>query len=328
MLEKGLPNASPKVSVIIPTHNRAHFLAAAIQSVLRQEFRDFELLIVDDGSTDHTKQVVQSFNDSRLFYFYQENKGVSAAVNHGIRCARGDYIARLDSDDVWLPEMLSLSVTALDTQPEIGLVYGRAQGMDEHGNLRNDFRGKPEWFPGEAFRSMLYEDFTCNITVMVRRVCFDRAGLFDESLPITEDWDMWLRVAQHYRFAFLDQVVARYRYHRGNITSMSSKYLTELFECRRRVLDKVFAQTNLTPALLQMKPIAYFNLYAALGCCWLRHKNYRRAFTCFVQAVRARNYSLLAFVKIFWGAFVCAVLLRWQWGVALSARIRQWGRHV
>ena len=323
-----MPGAAPKVTVIIPTYNRAQFLGAAIHSVLQQDFQDFELLIVDDGSTDPTRQVVQSCADARLQYFTQEHKGVSAAVNHGIRCARGEFIARLDSDDIWLPEMLALGVATLAAQPEVGLVYGRAQGMTANGNLLNDFRGRPEWFPGEAFRSMLYGDFTCNITIMVRRLCFERAGWFDETLPLSEDWDMWLRVAEHYRFAFIDRIVARYRYHGDNITGTNSKHFAEHLDGRIKILDKVFARTDLPPAILQMKTMVYFNLHTFTGCCWLGQKKYRRAFECFGQAVRTRNRSALTFARIIWGVLAHRALAKVKWGRVLMDKVAQWGRRL
>ena len=116
----------PKVSVIIPTYNRAEYLGEAIQSVFDQTFEDFEILIVDDGSTDDTQQLVLSFHDPRLRSFYQNNCGISAARNAAIRSADGEYIAFLDSDDVWLPELLESQVAVLDRRPEIGLVYARA----------------------------------------------------------------------------------------------------------------------------------------------------------------------------------------------------------
>src|SRR5882724_2062331 len=125
----------PKVSVIIPTYNRAHYLGTAVNSVLSQTFSDFELIVVDDGSTDDTMRLVERFHDSRLRYIYQQHRGISAAMNAGIRAARGGYIARLDSDDIWLPDMLEVEVGVLDARPEIGLVYAKAQGMDKNCNL-------------------------------------------------------------------------------------------------------------------------------------------------------------------------------------------------
>ena len=113
--------------------------------------------------------------------------GIGAALNAGIRASRGTYLARLDSDDVWLPCMLQVALDVLESNAEVGLVYGRAQAMDAAGCPSNEFRGYPLWFPDDAFRSMLYGDVTCNIALVVRRKCLEDVGLFDESFVVHED---------------------------------------------------------------------------------------------------------------------------------------------
>ena len=121
----------PVVSAIIPTYNFGRFLGEAIQSVLDQTFTDFELIVVDDGSTDDTREVVGSFNDSRIRYIYQENRGLPAARNTGIKASRGEYIAFLDSDDIWLTQNLELKVKSLDSHPDAGLVCSDGYNFDD-----------------------------------------------------------------------------------------------------------------------------------------------------------------------------------------------------
>jgi glycosyltransferase involved in cell wall biosynthesis len=310
----------PKVSVIIPAYNRAHLIGAAIESVLQQEFQDFEVVIIDDGSQDHTAEVVKQFSDERLRYFYQDHHGISAAMNAGLRQARGKYIARLDSDDLWLPHMLARLVPVLEARPEIGLVYSRAQAMDEQGHLLGEIRGLPEWFPGDSFGSMLYGDVTCNISLLARTVCFERAGYFDETMVVNEDWDMYLRIARHYRFAFVDQVVACFRYHSGNITNTGA---VQHLNSRAQVLDKIFSQPDLPAAALQLKRQAYFNVYTWVGTCWLSQKSYRQAARNFHRALYTCRYSPVALLKLTWGILVGWFLWKHGWGRALSEAVQR-----
>jgi len=203
----------PTVSVIIPTHNRAHLVGQSIQSVLDQTFTDLELIVVDDGSTDETETVVRGFDDARINYTYQDHTGIGAARNTGLRKAQGRYIAFLDSDDVWLPDLLEVQVPILREHLGIGLVYAKAQAIDKHGKPMNQIRGSPQKYPGDAVKSALYGDFVCIIATLVRRECFDRVGPFDETLMAREDWDMWIRIAKYYRLAHVDKVLARFRTH-------------------------------------------------------------------------------------------------------------------
>ena len=158
-----------KVSVVIPTYNRARLVTEALHSVLSQPFDDMEVLVVDDGSTDDTLSALARFTDSRLRVIHQANQGISGARNTGVREARGEYIAMLDSDDRWRPSVLPRLVAALDAHPDAVLVYGRAQAMDAYGFPLPQMKGTAEAFPGQTLRSILYGDFVPIITALVRR---------------------------------------------------------------------------------------------------------------------------------------------------------------
>lgn len=187
---------APKVSVVIPTYNRAEFITSAIESVLNQTFRDFELLVVDDGSTDRTGEIVALIRDPRLIFIRQGNAGRSNARNRALALARGAYIAFLDSDDLYLPSKLDLQVQYMDMRPEAGMVYTSACCIDAHGN------DLPERY--EAKRSgRIYSDIaffrpvTITLpTVMVRRQILEQVGGFDERMSRFEDTDMWRRVSK------------------------------------------------------------------------------------------------------------------------------------
>jgi glycosyltransferase involved in cell wall biosynthesis len=243
----------PKVSVVIPTYDRAHFLDDAIRSVLAQTFDDFELIIVDDGSTDNTREVVNSFEDSRIKYIYQENRGVSAAYNSGILASSSEFIAFLDSDDLWLPQKLELQVKLLDSRPDVALVCSDGYIFDNRTNstLGRFWRGVPFGYrvdPQRASREPLKEMlfWGCFITeslVMVRREVFNEVGGYDESLRDHVDWDMYVRVCQRFAIETIDTPLAKKRKHEANLSSNFDL----LYKGAEIVLNKAIHSYSLKP---------------------------------------------------------------------------------
>lgn len=207
----------PLVSVIIPTYNREALITLAVQSVLNQTYRQIEIIVVDDGSTDNTREVLREY-DGEIKYIYQERSERSKARNEGFMRSRGDYIAFLDSDDLWLPTKVEQQVWVLNEHPDVGLVYAAVKFIDINGE---PYFGKLWW--DEPARKVLYEDLmTHNVitgslsTIMVRRECLDRVGLFDESMNICEDLDLYRRIATHYKFHKIDSVLVKIRIHEDN----------------------------------------------------------------------------------------------------------------
>lgn len=184
----------PTVSVIVPVLNGASYIPKAIESVLAQSFEDFELIIVDDGSTDGTAAVVRAYDDTRIRYFYQQNRGLSAARNSGIRIARGGWLAFLDCDDYWHPGKLSAQLDAARRVPDAGLIYCAATSTTMDGEVICEI---PALIEGAVLPELLRGNRVAGSasSAMVRREVFDRVGIFDEELRCSEDWDMWLRVA-------------------------------------------------------------------------------------------------------------------------------------
>jgi glycosyltransferase involved in cell wall biosynthesis len=277
---------APRVTVIIPTYNRAALLGEAIKSVLMQRFTNWELIVVDDGSTDATRALLETFHDARLRLLRQPHRGISSAMNLGLSAARGEYIARLDSDDIWQPDMLSTMVSLLDGRPEIGVVYCKGQAMDINGRPLCHIQGMMPRFPNDCFRSMAYDDFTCNIATVARHECFLRAGGYDEALLGNEDWDMWLRISQYYEFAFVDRELARYRWHNGNLTRPGSPDFYRILETRTVPLDKLFAQPNLPPVVMAIRSDAYENVYIFRCLRFLEAGEIGRAWLEFASAIR------------------------------------------
>ena len=186
---------NPEVSVILPTYNRGWILKEAIDSVLAQDFRDFELIVVDDGSTDNTPQILDSYHQD-LVVVRQPNRGVSAARNRGIAAAGGGLIAFLDSDDLWLPRKLSSQVVFFNSNPEAVI------NQTEEIWIRNGVRVNPKTRhlkpSGMIFEPSLALCLVSPSAVMMKRSLFDEVGLFDEDLPACEDYDLWLRISWRY----------------------------------------------------------------------------------------------------------------------------------
>ena len=183
---------SPEVSVIIPTYNRASMVVEAVESVLAQDMTDFELIVIDDGSTDETAERLSAYG-SRLKYYQQENAGVSAARNRGITFSTAPLIAFLDSDDLWLPPKLQVQHTYMTENPGIHIC------QTEEIWWRNGRRVNPKKHhqkpSGDIFRRSLELCLVSPSAAIIRRELFEQVGYFDEELPMAEDYDLWLRVA-------------------------------------------------------------------------------------------------------------------------------------
>lgn len=247
----------PIISVIIAAYNAAQYLTEAIQSVLDQTYQDFEVIVVDDGSIDNTREIVHQFNDSRLKYIYQENKGMANARNNGIKVSRGEYITFLDADDIFLPDKFSSQVMFLKQHPNIGLVVGGWIYIDKNGQ----HLGKYEpWnnFPQLNTSTLLYSCPLIPAAVLIASEWLKRIGLFDENLKGVADWDLWLRlVVAGCRIEWNNQLVCMYRLHEGNTSSQAKLMGTEELQ----VLDKLYARSDLADEVLAAKDSVYARKY-------------------------------------------------------------------
>jgi glycosyltransferase involved in cell wall biosynthesis len=202
--------------VVIPTYNRAPMLVEAIRSVQRQTFRDWEMIVVDDGSTDETPRVIRPYL-SGLVYLRQERHGVAAARNSGIQNSCGTYVAFLDSDDLWLPRKLERQLEFLESHPEVGLLYARmwSYSLDSPQKRRLEPR-----CVARSFEELLNgPNSVTTSTVLIRRDCLEKVGLFNPDLPAVEDHELWLRVARRHAIGFLDEPLAEYRRHGASSTA-------------------------------------------------------------------------------------------------------------
>jgi len=232
----------PTVSVIIPTYNRAHLVGRAIRSVLSQTCQDFEIIVVDDGSTDDTEKVVSSFNDSRIRYFRHQTSsgGPTAARNTGIRVSRGKYVAFLDSDDEYLPQKLESQLEVFEhqssTRTDLGFVMTGHFTFNDLGQVVVAF--SPQDFE-RPYEELFARNHTAYHTMLVRRECFDHAGLYDENLPACENWDMAVRLGTRYGYAVIPNQLVAFHQHGGQhvgtmdnrckaLGILASKYSSEM----------------------------------------------------------------------------------------------------
>ena len=222
----------PQVSVIIPTYNRGRVIKEAIDSVLAQDYTEFELIVVDDGSTDHTSDVLDSYRNV-IKVLSQKNRGVSAARNRGIAEASGKFIAFLDSDDLWLPHKLSTQVEFFNKTPDALIC------QTEEVWIRNGLRANPKKRhkkpSGMIFKLSLELCLVSPSAVMIKRSLFDRVGEFDETLPACEDYDLWLRISSRFPIYLIDTLLIIKR--GGHDDQLSSRAGLDKF--RIKAIEKI-----------------------------------------------------------------------------------------
>lgn len=220
----------PTVSVVISAYNYGRYLAMAVESVLAQSYRDFELVIVDDGSTDDTPDVVRRYLDQpQVRYFRKPNGGQASAKNRGIQESVGAFVAFLDADDVWHTDKLARQLPLFLGRPEVGVVFSGVHCVDRE--------GKPagEWtmpaYRGAVTQELFIDNFVPFSSAVVRRECFERLGVFDESLPMAIDYDLWLRFSVEYEMDYVPDPLLFYRMGHGQMSGN-----VELrFQCASRV---------------------------------------------------------------------------------------------
>jgi glycosyltransferase involved in cell wall biosynthesis len=210
----------PKVSVIIPTYNRAHLFLGAVNSALNQTFQDFRIIIVDDASKDDTSSIVRGLDDKRIQYIrHAGNRGEAGARNTGVMNSDAEFIAFLDDDDEWLPEKLQLQVALLDRCPSrVGGIYTGFYAFDKASGKMLGQRVPTK--RGYIYDDMIVENAVgTSSTVLLRRECFERFGLFDEDIAWGLDYDMWIRISKGFEFEFIKDPLVKYHVHEDQISN-------------------------------------------------------------------------------------------------------------
>jgi len=206
-----------KISVVIPTYNNAHFLPEALDSVFAQTFGDVEIIVVNDGSTDNTREVVRAYGRT-LIYVEQENSGPARARNKGVSFARGEYVAFLDADDVWMPDKLEQQMGVFSLNQNAALVYSQVVEFDEVSRRESPPRPR-QVYSGSLFDRLLIEGLIPLPSVIIKKSVIREVGGFDEGLFTAEDTNLWIKVARKNEIVGIDKPLVRRRLHSGNISA-------------------------------------------------------------------------------------------------------------
>lgn len=230
-----------KVSVIIPVYNRAKSIRDAVESALNQTYKDLEIIVVDDGSTDGTEDSIRDYIEtSKIKYIFQENGGPGAARNAGINASKGEYIAFLDSDDLWLPEKITIQMEYLSTHRDIDVLFCSGYCLDHNQNLKLIRCGATE--DQNDFFELIAAGLSClPSAAIVSRKAMENAGLFKTEFG--EDWYLWLKLAQRYKFAYIDNPLYKKRYLGSGLSDMYYNRYIDVYqnlikECENNSFEK------------------------------------------------------------------------------------------
>lgn len=241
-----------KISIIVPTYKRAHLIGRSISSILAQTYKNYEIIVVNDGPVDGTEEVVKAFHDERIIFIqHSSNKGISTARNTGVQAASGKLIAFLDSDDEWKPEKLEKQVMAfLQADDAVGIVYTeRFDTVDNiHFTIPSSIVSKRE---GNITDILLQGSLITLQTAMIKKVCFESAGLFDVNCIVFEDWEIWLRMSRQYKFKYISEPLViihsdpteehasrNFQHYIGSLEYILQKHKAAFYKAPKKVLAR------------------------------------------------------------------------------------------
>lgn len=317
-------NGRSTISVVIPTYNNARFLPDALTSALRQTVPPDEIIVIDDGSTDNTREVLYPFSD-RIRYIRTENKGVAHARNLGIRASHRDAIAFLDSDDLWLPTKLESQLQYLADNPSVGLLHSDFLYLDTDSGHIYRKNLSTAIFSGSCYLRFF---FCCDIhlsTVVVRKRCFDEVGLFDTDIPggQAEDMDLWIRISRHSSFGFLPEIHAYYRQHSSNSTrDMQRQHVSVLHVYQKALRSDPAVKGVVGPRLVErtMSRRAFDAAYHTLEQG--KNSEARAYFTAAIGYTPLRPKLWVLWVSTFFSPRIRTALRRLRAGISPLARPR------
>lgn len=263
----------PTVSTIIPAFNCEKYIKETVESVFSQTHKDIELIVVDDCSTDDTGKILKAFGPRVICVRQEKNAGPTIARNRGIEMAKGKYVAFLDHDDIWAPTKLEKQIGLLEGDPDVALVYSDSFSLNASDSKTGTlFRAvRPE--RGFVFESLLFNHFIATSSVVIRKKVFDEIGKFNERYFISQDFDLYLRIAERHKIDFVDEPLFKYRAHPGGLSTKRRKLtLQEAIEISKRYRDK-FLRSNPGLARKLDRRIAKYMFYISI---WLLDSSNRR----------------------------------------------------
>jgi len=280
--------ANPLVSAIIPNYNYSQYLRETIDSVLEQTYGQIEIIIVDDGSTDGSREILESYGD-QISAIYQQNAGVSAARNNGVSRSGGDFLAFLDADDLWLPTKIEKQIARFTAEPSLGLVH---VGVDEIDAEGNSLRKRLEGSNGDATIDLLAMSrkgvLGGGSGLMVPRNVFNEIGGFDTRLSTSADWDVFYQVASRYPVGFVPEILLNYRIHSAN--------MHDNVKAMEHDIGIAFEKAIGNPSTPQARK-HYGNLFKILAGSYFRSGNYSEFIRTAWQSIRYDPANLAYFIK-------------------------------
>jgi glycosyltransferase involved in cell wall biosynthesis len=287
-----------RISVVIPTYNRAHILESVVKSVVNQNFLPSEIIIVDDGSKDGTEEVAKALTnkneDINIRYIYQENQGGNVARNRGIQEAKGDYIAFLDSDDTWDREKLEKQLAVFEINDKIGAVYCGLRHIDlDKGTLI--YEPKRSYLSGDLGSTLLIRDLTAPTSCyMVKRSVFEEVGGFDVNLKARQDWEMWIRIAQKYEIGVVPEALVNYGEHTGTRTASNPQKEIDAY---RYIRNKYKVEIQSMPLSNRLKALSAY--YRRMGKVYRNYKgNIIAAALWFMKALCVWPFSMGNWISV------------------------------
>ena len=298
------------VSVVITCYNYGKYLQGCIESVLSQTYQDFEIIVVNDGSTDNTDEVMRGFlSIEKIHYIKQKNGGQANAKNIGIRNSKGEYIAFLDADDLWARTKLEKEIP-LFSDSQVGVVYSRSRYINEEGKeISFELSGKylrPR--KGRVTEYLIIDNFVPFSSSVVRRQCFAKFGGFDESLKMSIDWDLWLRISTNYDFDYVDEPLLLYRLgHPGQM----SRNAEERQRCSDRIMDN-FIQKY--PETISNNVLTKAKAYTYCSRAWrLSGFDLKKSSTLYMKAIKERPGYVGAYRGLLKNALIGLKLIKPAW---------------
>jgi glycosyltransferase involved in cell wall biosynthesis len=283
-----------RVSAIVPVYNCAQYVGKAIESILAQTYPAHEIIVVDDGSTDSTREALEPYKDS-IIYVYQKNAGEPAARNTGIRHSTGEYIAYLDADDLWLPDKLELQMEYFRNHPQCDLVYTDMMTFDDQGVIECSVRASRArvYSSGKIFPRLFRETLFGSGSVVLRKAAAEQAGGFDETFFVGSDYEMWLRMSRSFEFGYVDKPLLMYRQHRDMSTQKLGKVPQDGMPWQVKVLKRTLelfpeAERELGKSAINHRMAVP---YMWLGRSWMDRGNHKEARRLISGAIQYNPWS-------------------------------------